>query len=78
MQEDQLAGYFMPSQRSPDSEIRSWVEDREEGSRTERLWEARFQAGSGAHSCTSGDYGSEGENFEIQANPGYIVSSMPA
>lgn len=29
MQEDQLIGYFMPSQRSSDSEIRSWAEDRE-------------------------------------------------
>ena len=25
MQEDQLTGYFMPSQRSADSEIRSWL-----------------------------------------------------
>lgn len=49
--------------RSPDSEIRSWVEDREEGNRTERHWEARSQAGSGAHICTAGDYGSEAGGF---------------
>lgn len=78
MQEDQLTGYFMPSQRSSDSEIRSWVEDREEGSRIERHWEARFQAGSGPHTCTARDYGSEAEDFEVQANLGYIVSSLPA